>query len=578
MRRFTLVFAFALIAGLGGGLAGPATVAADGPSPSARAAVLEALPQADQSFGQSVTISVRLVNAQREALKAVPISFYVLSPMFGGRLMKIGEVPTNAVGIASIVYRPTWVGPHKAMARFAGDGDYEQVSTPITFNAAGPAAVYHGHPFGLDPIRTWLPLAGIGLVLIVWGSLGYVVLTTVTGVRGGALSHRALLQSPLPKFTSPWAERPASMRRGLLVFVVVGTVAAAAVVLVLPRGGDDGIEETVPGSASPGATDRLANEIQVRLDRSVSTLAMDENGQFSPESATLAPSLAIGKNQIFILDRVKGRIMNVTDDGTLSQWMASGPPTGTEQPMPGGMVGGVSIRGAAAMAVHADKIYVANTFAGNVVVVSPPGAVQAVLQPQVPGADNPLSLSGIVVAPNGDIWLSDRANHRVLSLNGKGEFGGVIGEGKASTGPHGLNSPGGIGLDTSGNVYVVDEGNARVMKYSPLGVPLLEIGAGVLIQPRDVAVDELGRIFVADAARSAIVVFGPEAHAADHSATALPVAVVIGSITRERASDASSQPWFEAPEVVRVHERTLYVLDRMAGLKVFDLGAGWMSP
>lgn len=563
MRMPALAALLALVVALLG--MAPHGADADGPQASARTAVLEALPQADQEYGQAVTMSVRLTNTSGEPLKAEPVSFWVLSPMFGGRLMNLGEIETDAAGIASIVYRPTWTGPHKAEARFAGTDAYDSTRTPISFNAAGPPAVYHGHPFGIDPIRTWLPLVGIGLTLFVWGALGFVVLTTVAGVRRGALTHRVLLQAPLPKFTSPWAERPAPFRAGIIVIIVVVIAAALAGVLLLPRGEDNGTEGTVPDTGGHGGgAERLANEIPVTLLRSVQTLAMNQAGQFEPESATLAPALAVGEDEIFILDRTKGRIMNVASDGTLSQWMAGGPPPGTEQPMPGGTVGGVSIRNAADMAVHSDRLYVADTNTSTVVVVVSPGSVLAVLEPLVPAAEKAMVLRAIAVTPSGDIWLSDSANHRVLSINAKGELGALIGDGRASSGTGGLDTPGNIGLDAQGNVYVVDEGNHRVVKYSPLGLQVLEIGKDVLVKPRDVAVDELGRIFVTDAARGAVVVFEMDGH-------------VLGSITRERVAEPDSEPWFEFPEAVYVHERTLYVLDRLAGLKVFDLGPRWIG-
>ena len=66
-----------------------------------------------------------------------------------------------------------------------------------------------------------------------------------------------------------------------------------------------------------------------------------------------------------------------------------------------------------------------------------------------------------------------------------------------------INEPGGIDIDSSGNIYVVDISLNKVVKYSPNGDYILEFGetgifAGQLDYPFDVRVGPNGYIWVAE--------------------------------------------------------------------------------
>lgn len=78
----------------------------------------------------------------------------------------------------------------------------------------------------------------------------------------------------------------------------------------------------------------------------------------------------------------------------------------------------------------------------------------------------------------------------------------------------GLRDPRGIGLDGSGNVYVVDTGNNRVVKFDPSGKELLSFGQkgsdpGQFVQPWALAVSSQGNVLVLDSDTTWIQLFSP---------------------------------------------------------------------
>jgi sugar lactone lactonase YvrE len=75
-----------------------------------------------------------------------------------------------------------------------------------------------------------------------------------------------------------------------------------------------------------------------------------------------------------------------------------------------------------------------------------------------------------------------------------------------------VNAPGGIAVDASGNIYIVDTGNSRVQKFSSAGVYISQFGSygtadGQFKTPYGIALDSSGNIFVTDALNSRVTKF-----------------------------------------------------------------------
>lgn len=123
---------------------------------------------------------------------------------------------------------------------------------------------------------------------------------------------------------------------------------------------------------------------------------------------------------------------------------------------------------------------------------------------------------GLCIDKKGNIYIADQSNHRIrkidIAKNLVSNFAGngIAGWKDGSSAIAQFNSPAGVCVDDSGNVYVTDFANQRIRKISPGGMVTTIAGDGAegyrdgLAQqaqfdyPRGIAVDSSGNVFVAD--------------------------------------------------------------------------------
>ncbi|HYT31942.1 MAG TPA: NHL repeat-containing protein [Thermoanaerobaculia bacterium] len=79
----------------------------------------------------------------------------------------------------------------------------------------------------------------------------------------------------------------------------------------------------------------------------------------------------------------------------------------------------------------------------------------------------------------------------------------------------GLRDPHGIAVDGRGNIYIVDTGNTRIVKFDPTGRELVAFGKkgpgpGQFLKPSVVAISPQGNVVVLDSETSWIQVFAPD--------------------------------------------------------------------
>ncbi|HTR50078.1 MAG TPA: DUF4215 domain-containing protein, partial [Kofleriaceae bacterium] len=127
--------------------------------------------------------------------------------------------------------------------------------------------------------------------------------------------------------------------------------------------------------------------------------------------------------------------------------------------------------------------------------------------------------NGIAVDNSGHVYIADTDNNRVVRVELDGSITGVAGTGVAGFGGDNgpatsaqLDSPGAVAVDGIGRLFIADTGNQRVREVDVDGTITTIAGDGnqsfagdglpaifaELDDPHGVAVDGLGRVFIAD--------------------------------------------------------------------------------
>ena len=117
---------------------------------------------------------------------------------------------------------------------------------------------------------------------------------------------------------------------------------------------------------------------------------------------------------------------------------------------------------------------------------------------------------GVAVDSTGNVYVADQGNHRVQKFTSTGTF--VTKWGTEGGGDGQFFYPGGVAVDSTGNVYVADEGNNRVQKFTSTGTFVTKWGTegdgdGQFDGPQGVAVDSRGNVYVADTYNSRVQKF-----------------------------------------------------------------------
>ena len=97
-------------------------------------------------------------------------------------------------------------------------------------------------------------------------------------------------------------------------------------------------------------------------------------------------------------------------------------------------------------------------------------------------ADQP---SDISVGPNGDVYLVDGVNNRIIVLDGKGRTKFFFG--KEGTGPGEFTHPLGIDISDEGKVFIADSGNHRIQVFDLQGnfLRMFTVRSGPQEKPSD---------------------------------------------------------------------------------------------
>jgi uncharacterized protein (TIGR03437 family) len=185
------------------------------------------------------------------------------------------------------------------------------------------------------------------------------------------------------------------------------------------------------------------------------------------------------------------------------------------------------------------NIYVADRLNNRIRKISATGTITAFAGNGVAGSSGDGGLAtaatmrspaGLAIDSAGTVYIADTGNHRVRKVTSDGKISNVAGIGAAGYSGDlgnatlaGLNSPAGIAVDKTGNLYIADTSNSRIRRVSPGGIITTIAGNGrfayagdggaatsaSLFFPGGVAVGSSGNVYIADTQNNVVRVLTP---------------------------------------------------------------------
>ena len=183
---------------------------------------------------------------------------------------------------------------------------------------------------------------------------------------------------------------------------------------------------------------------------------------------------------------------------------------------------------------EAGRVYVADSANGRIRRIDPSGVITTIagggaccrLRDGGPATEAWLSSpSDVALNGSGNIYVTERLNGRIRTIDPTGTITTIAGTGERGYSGDGgpaieaqLGFLDGIALDSSGNIYVADYENSRIRRIDPAGMITTFAGTGEegysgdggpatearLDRAQGVAVDEAGRLYIADSANGRI--------------------------------------------------------------------------
>ena len=272
----------------------------------------------------------------------------------------------------------------------------------------------------------------------------------------------------------------------------------------------------------------VANDVATTLTPVVTTLAgngsdgyVDGTGK-GASFGTLMGVAVDSSGNVYVVDVENTEIRKISPTGVTTT-LAGSPPTawwtGFQSPPAFSMPWGVAVD-------SSGNVYVADAGSSLIRKVSPAGVVTTLAGSGSWGSTDGTGTAasfdfptGVAVDASGNVYVADCNNRKirmvspagvVTTLAGSGSQGSTDGTGTAAS----FNSPTGVAVDASGNVYVA--GNYSVRKINPAGVVTTLAGSGSAGSidgtgtaasfnwPNGVAVDASGDVYVADSTNNKI--------------------------------------------------------------------------
>jgi sugar lactone lactonase YvrE len=293
-----------------------------------------------------------------------------------------------------------------------------------------------------------------------------------------------------------------------------------------------GVVTTLAGSGTAGLTDgtgtnaMFSSPMGISCDSSGNVYVADTNNHIIRKItstgvvitlyATLNFPIGIAvdiSGTIYVADTYNNRIRKITSSGVESTLAGSGI-SGTSDGT------GINAKFYNPHGIAVDSlgnVYVSDIFSSRLRKITPSGVVTT-LSSNLFFVSSPSTVFmilsyGITVDTSGNLFISDSNNHRILKLTTSGVMNTLAGSGYAGysdgTGVNALfNGPLGLSLDAFGNFYVADTFNIRIRKITSSGIVTTLAGStrsldatgtnARFFNPSGVSVGSSGNIYVAD--------------------------------------------------------------------------------
>ena len=131
------------------------------------------------------------------------------------------------------------------------------------------------------------------------------------------------------------------------------------------------------------------------------------------------------------------------------------------------------------------------------------------------------SPAGVTVDRSGNVYITDTSNNQIVKIDSSGSASVLAISGLSTA----LNGPAGVAVDNTGNLYIADTGNSRIVLISSGAGSVVSTGAVTLSSPQGVTLDASGDLFIADTGNSQIVKVAPGGAASVYSITGLGTAL-----------------------------------------------------
>ena len=240
----------------------------------------------------------------------------------------------------------------------------------------------------------------------------------------------------------------------------------------------------------------------------------------SPYNLTLDPA-----RNLYIADENNNRVRKVDANGIITTVAGNGKAGFSGD---GGAATNANLRSPCGVALDgAGNLYIADTYNHSIRKVDANGYISKVAGRYVggyggdggaatnAGLNYPLA---VALDAAGDLFVADSSNNRIRRVDPNGIIATIAGNGRAAfVGDGGmatnasLNDPGGLALDTWGNLYVSDGQNFRVREVNTDGIISTVAGNGSFgssgdggaatnasITPSGLALDAAGNLYIAD--------------------------------------------------------------------------------